>query len=93
MLTTPLFIIFFKQKQTINPKPLSFLRSFQKDCQCLPSIDVRTIKYVAHYRKSAFSDKVSGQSTGNFCNGSGDLTKNMINAKPNRKINLSIVGI
>lgn len=93
MLTTPLFIIFFKQKQTINPKPLSFLRSFSKRIVNACYIDVRTIKYVAHYRKSAFSDKVSGQSIEISAMGQVILTKNMINAKPNRKINLSIVGI
>lgn len=43
--------------------------------------------------QSSFSDKVSGQSTEISAMGQLIFTKNMINAKPNRKINLSIVGI
>lgn len=42
-------------------------------------------EYVAHYRKSAFSDKVSGQSTEISAMGQVIFTKNMINAKPNRE--------
>ena len=69
------------------------MRSFSKRIINAYYVDVRTIEYAAHYRRSSFSDKEAGQSTEISAMGQVISTKNMVNAKPNRKINLSIVGI
>lgn len=96
MLKPWLFSLLFRRSKQSTPQHFileTFFSTKIFNACCKAIFDVRTTKHVAYCRRSSFLDKISGQSTEFSAQGQVIFTKNMINAKPNRKINLSIVGI